>query len=171
MNNIWVPLIYDKYCGDHNFNNPVTVSDDLDNIINNWKNNIDKNVEIKYDIDAVDFFNITFKGFTSIPKLDYNLYNVRSYIEYSKYFDDKKYIIHKAYTIIFVNPKKLEYFIDNKINIPNIDFIKMTCRFHIKYINSKDLIYNSFNTRDKINSNIDKIIKKVMIPSIYNIDE
>ena len=172
LNKCWVPLFYDKFSGDHNYNNPRTSSKNINYIFDNIINDLNNKMEIKSDLEAINFYNNYFKDFISIGKLDEELYKIKCYIKYKDVIDKEIFIVDEVYTIIFINSIKLEYFIDNKIEIYNIKFLKMLCRFHIKYTNNSDLDYClSFNSNEKIKTNLEKIINTCMKPSIYNVDE
>jgi superfamily II DNA or RNA helicase len=172
LNKCWVPLFYDKFSGDHNYNNPNTSSKNINYIFDNINNDLDNKMEIKSDLAAINFYNNYFKDFISIEELNKTLYKIKCYIKYKDVADKEILIVDEIYTIIFVNSNELEHLIDNKKSIPNITFFKMLCRFHIKYINNHELdSYNSFNADQKININLERIISTCMKPSIYNVDE
>ena len=110
-------LIYDKYAGDHNYNNKITLSIGI-------KELFEGDYEEINDKKAMQEFN-KFSGVTKIPEdINKDLYKVYLF---------KKEI--QAYTIIGVCNKTLENILKNSNNneIPNKDFLSKVCRYHTMY--------------------------------------
>jgi SNF2 family DNA or RNA helicase len=159
LKNKYVPLIFDMYyLYDHSFNNKKFISINVDDIIQN-KDKLD----LVENTLAINFFNKKFNNFQQINDLDKKLYKVKCFYKNNEDSD-----IDEMYTIVEINSKILESYIDKKKTIPNFDFFMRLCLYHYKYKNSKENNEFESSALDKINKNIDKIIKSTLVPSIYN---
>ena len=155
--NVYTPLIYDMYyLYDHSFTNPKFSELSKKNILNS---NDYKVVENKK---AIDFFNKNVNNFQKLDNIDKNLYKVRCF------YTENEGNIEENYTIILVNNKELENYVDKNKKIPNFDFLISLCLYDYKYEHSKETSQFDKSTNQKINENIDKVIKSSMIPSVYS---
>jgi SNF2 family DNA or RNA helicase len=140
--NEWVKLFYDKYGGDHHYNNPITKDTSIEDLE-------DGSFHVYSGKEATSYYNTHFKSNNfHIPEdvVDSNLYNLYIYTKTVNGMDT-------IYTIVSVNTKRLEIVIRKKITIKNIEFLKKLCRYHISYTNSNRLAASMFqsSTGDKIN--------------------
>jgi len=129
-------LIYDKFCTNHNFNNPETISYSLQDIFDN--DIFTENNSIELD--------------KSIPKdLNKEVYIVNIYENMKS--EKLTYII-----IVAVNNNELFKHTD----IPNIDFLIEACKYHIMYekarlnTKKKEIILSD---NEKIETEIHEIVK------------
>lgn len=164
-NRSWCKLFYDKFAHDHHFCNELTKNvliDDLE----------DGSYYLYTDKDAMEYYNKKFDGHFQIPKIILNCDSLYRLSVYTKNIDG----VETIYTVIFVNIKRLEYYVKNKISIPHEDILKKLCRYHLSYTNSKRLSESIFysGTNDNINKideNIKFMINKIMTSADYTFHE
>jgi SNF2 family DNA or RNA helicase len=149
MENNWIPLFYDKYCGDHNFDNPLTQKITFDSLDD------DKYYHI-FDNDAVNYFNDTFNNFNKLPlKLDNKLYRVSVH-----HLIEKKKVV-EFYTVVEVNSSVLPKYDYDKV--PNLDFLIKLAITHFRYNNQ-----NKYQIKEQqVEQNIINVTTQAMIPITY----
>ncbi|ARF09462.1 DEAD/SNF2-like helicase [Indivirus ILV1] len=163
---MWVNLFYDKYAGDekgngdHHYNNQLTSKVTIDELE-------DGSFNYYCDKDALELYNKMFNGQFSLPECAYkiDLYKLKIYTK-------KIQNMETIYVVISVNVQLLEELITSKLQIPNIDFLKLTCRYHLAYTETAKFFNNSFfynnNTENqKIEKNINYIVEKALEPVDY----
>src|SRR4051812_18543545 len=109
---MWSQLFYDKFAGDHHFQNQITKHISI--------NDLEDGSFMYYTgKEALDLFNSKFPGNYTISSniLNSDLYKINVFIKNIQG-------IENIYTVISINNNQLEYLIKNKIPIPHIDFLK-----------------------------------------------
>ena len=168
---MWCNLFYDKYAGDisghgdHHYNNQITskiaITDLEDGSYNYYTG---KN--------ALDIYNAKFKdfGYFALPECVYqsDLFKLMMYI---------KNIggIETIYVVVGVNTVLLEKFVVSKSEIPNNDFLKTLCRYHLAYTETLKFLTNSFffnnsSMKAKIDQNISYICDNAIKAVDYTFD-
>ncbi len=163
---MWVNLFYDKYAGDdkgngdHHYNNQLTSKVTIDELE-------DGSFNCYCDKAALDLYNKMFKGQFALPDCAYkiDLYKLKIYTK-------KIQNMETIYVVVSVNAKLLEELITAKLQIPNVDFLKLTCRYHLAYTETAKFLNNSYfynnNTENqKIEKNITYIVDKASDPVDY----
>jgi len=152
---MWCDLIFDKFAGNHHFQNVLTKDMTVENLVNG---------KYKYlsDDEAIKYYNKKFKNSYKIPAdLSSKFYNITIYF-------DKQKNIESIYTIVSVNVILLERTIINKKKIPSEKFLKILCHFHSCYSNINSFrTYNSAKADIKIGQNAKYIIDRTMVPIDY----
>lgn len=149
-----IHFFYDKYAGDHTFSNNITSGTTIHKLINT------NNFIIYNNDDANIFFKNKFNDNT-LCELDNELFCSHVYITKieNNNMIDKNYIIPSIYTIIGINTSKLKKYIDESLNIPNMDILKNLFYFHYNYEkNSKYIISDSKSFELNISS-VSKLFK------------
>jgi SNF2 family DNA or RNA helicase len=159
---MWQDLFYDKYAGDHHFNNKITREVDIGDLD-------DGSYDIHIYEDALKFYNKKFKGHFALPDccVHSNMFKLKVYY---KKIDG----IDVIYTIVSVNCEVLEKFVSaNDGEIPNLQFMRILCRFHLSYTSKLGLnIYNGSSSKsDKIEESSKFIINKAMTAVNYSVDD
>ncbi|CAH6421795.1 SNF2 helicase with zinc finger RING-type domain [uncultured virus] len=161
---MWSNLFYDKYAGDHHFQNSITKFVSINDLE-------DGSFLYFTGKDALDLFNSKFPGNYTIPENieDCNLYKIHLYVKNIEG-------IENIYTVISVNNLILENLIKEKTIIPYVDFLKTLCRYHLSYNDENQSImnpyyHNSNSINVKIQQNIKYIVDKANIPIDYTIDD
>jgi SNF2 family DNA or RNA helicase len=152
-------LVFDKYAGNHNYNNSLTVDVTITDI---FSNPLFVHLNNKEAIEhSAKIFN---SGTYSLPKdLDLNFYDVNVFTITQKEIDC-------VVTLIGVNNDMIYNCVKNDKKIPNEDFLLSLCRYHIQYsrATSKNKVCtdgkSSLNVDDDdiIDYNVKNIIKRVM---------
>lgn len=163
---MWVNLFYDKYAGDgkgngdHHYNNQLTSKVTIDELE-------DGTFKLYSGKDALELYNKMFNGQFALPECSYkiDLYKLKIYTK-------KINNMETIYVVVSVNAKILEDLIKAKLPIPNIDFLKLSCRFHLAYTETAKFLNNSYfynnNTESqKIAKNIKYISEKALTPVDY----
>ena len=109
-------IIYDKYAGDHSYNNPLTSSINIDSLIKSDTNTIEGE-------EALKEFNINSIGPNKLKNIDLSFYKLIMFKLKIKMQDVN-------ILVIGVNHKQLK---DKINNIPNKDFLIYACSCHISY--------------------------------------
>lgn len=140
-------LVYDKYAGDHNYNNKITLNIGI-------KELFEGDYEEISDNKAINEFN-KFNGVTKIPEdINKNLYKIYLFKKDSQ-----------VYTIIGVCNKTLENILkSNKTTeIPNKDFLSKVCRFHTMYTKASQNngVINCWNN-DSHSKNVDEMCDHII---------
>lgn len=166
---MWCELFCDKYAGDHHYSNPITK-----NItINDLK---DGSYYLLRDNDALEFFNNNF--YLENFKIPSDLFSSGFYklFIYKKNIDsNNSKIKQEVYTTISINTKKIESYLKKKREIPNLDFLKRLCMFHLHYTNfcrqEMSRYSNKISDANEIDENRKYIMDNVMLPIDYTFHE
>lgn len=163
---MWVNLFYDKYAGDengngdHHYNNQITSKVTIDELEDGSFNSY-------YDKAALELYNKIFKGQFALPDCAYkiDLYKLKIYTKKIQNLDT-------IYVVVAINAKLLEEIIASKATIPNIEFLKLSCRYHLAYTETSRFLNNSYfynnnSEKQKIGKNITYIISKALEPVDY----
>lgn len=163
---MWVNLFYDKYAGDksgngdHHYNNKITSKITIDELEDGSFNSY-------HDKEALELYNKMFNGQFKLPDCTYkiDLYKLKIY---TKEIEN----LHTVYVVIAINTKLLEDIISSGLKIPNVDFLKLTCRYHLAYTETARFLnnshfYNNSSEAAKITKNVDYIISKANDPVDY----
>lgn len=156
---MWVQLFYDKYAGDHHFENQLTKDVTIEDLS-------DGSYDVYLDEEGLKYYNDKFSGNF---KLDNFLSDMCRLCIYTKV--DKG--VEKVYTVVRVDSKKLEQFILDNKQIPHDDFLKSLCRFHLSYTKSSRSEESSFHKsgiKKKIDGNMEYIINKSSEDVNYIVD-
>ena len=150
-------LFYDKFAGDHHFKNEITSIVGINDLE-------DGSYYIYSDQDALNFYNQKFSSNFSIPQdlINCNLFKLKIY---TKQIEGLEVI----YTVIGVNTEFLENYVKNKMEIPNVEFLKNLCRFHLAYSDSS--YFDGVSHDDKIKKNIDYITEKAITAIDYSYEK
>jgi SNF2 family DNA or RNA helicase len=150
-------LLYDKaFNQDHSYNN-----------INGISVTIEQLFESKYPYyegqEAINEFNKIFNenNYMLIPQnLDLNFYNI-----YLFYYNSSNIAV--KITIICIDNIKLEHYITEKKQLPNLEFLMDTCRNHQLYlnINKGKLLVDIKTNNANINKNTETIIALSGLPN------
>lgn len=149
----WFMLFFDKFAGTHSFNNKITMSKTLSQLF-------ESDCTQLYNEEAIQEFNKFGEPYVIPMDLDKTLYQIIMFITN---YDNNDSNIAK-YTVIGINGKEFKnYFIKNK-KIPNEDFIKSVCRFHLLYEKTKmtGSLLDGNNELNLIKSLTDEVIKNVL---------
>lgn len=143
-------LLYDKYdsvLNNHNYSNINTKNISLKDL---FSEKCDKYVQ-KVNDDAIDIINKSFDKILRIPELDMTMYTVLMFVAPNK----------SKYTLVGVNMKIQDYVKTNK-PIPNEDFLKTVCNYHICYSKTEQT-NGYFETTESllVKANVTNIIEKV----------
>ena len=156
-------LFYDKYSGDlngngdHSYANPITSKITIDEIN-------DGSYTYYTGEHALKLYNDMFAN-----KISFTI----SECAYThEMFKLKIYIRTKKITIIFVvievNINMLEKYVEQKLSIPHVDFLKILCRYHLAYSDSDNSKFYDNQSKDvKKQKNMDYIMKKTFEPVNY----
>lgn len=155
-------LFFDKYAGDHSFNNEITrlieIKDLGDGSYNLYKNSRGANFINKEFYDQTDINEEIFS---------HDLYNL--YV----YFKTVNDLLH-VYTVVGINISLLEELINDKKEIPYMNFLTSLCKYHLtytKYSSEKyKLFFSSRESQDIVVGNRKYIMGQVMIPVDYTFD-
>lgn len=156
---MWSKVFYDKYAGDHHFDNVITKNISIDDLE-------DGSYNLKMGEEALNLYNLKFNsGNYKLPEflLNTSMYGINIY---DKVIDG----IETMFVVILINSNKLRSCIKNNKEIPNISFIKQLCRFHICYTDFDRAIkscYSNTTTVDTISSNLKFITEKSLTPIDY----
>ena len=163
---MWVNLFYDKYAGDekgngdHHYNNQLTSKVTIDELE-------DGSFNYYNDKAALELYNKMFKGQFALPDCAYkiDLYRLKIYTK-------KVQNMETIYVVIGVNVKLLEEIITAKLQIPNVEFLKLTCRYHLAYTETSKFLnnsyfYNNSSENQKISKNVTYITSKAIDPVDY----
>src|SRR3989304_1050243 len=103
---MWCNLFYDKYAGDHNFNNEIVKTVSMEDLE-------DGSFLYYEDADAIAVHVENFSDNFVIPYevLDYDIYKLKVY---KKVVDG----LHTIYTVVSVNSKMLEHIVSNGLVVP-----------------------------------------------------
>ena len=160
---MWQKLFYDKYAGDHHFDNSITKTVSIDDLE-------DGSFTFFSGDDAINIYNTKFVGYYGIPD---SLSNSKLYklSMYTKIVDE----LETIYTVVNVNMDLLEKILKNNEKIPEEEFLGNLCRYHHAYTDANKTMYNpsyySNNTQnERIIKNRDYIIKKSMESVDYTND-
>jgi len=149
-------LFYDKYCGDHGYDNSITKKMDIPDLYNG-------SYKVYKNQDAIRQFN-KFGDHLLPTNLDTSFYDI-SFFVISKQNNTEE----QKYLCICVNHNKLKQNIDN---IPNIDFLINACSYHNSY-NTKTTTNNkSINEEIKIKAavaNTDLTDPMIEQPNYYTL--
>ena len=162
---IWKKLFYDKYAGNHHYMNEWTKNINIQDLSDgSYKLYLDKN--------AWNFYNNKFAQNFALPDIVIKNTNHFKLLVYTKI--EKK--IKTIYTVIDLNCSRLENCIRKKIPIPNLNFIKTLCKFHLRYTMSLSGINNNYTSKMGSDSNIimgnsKYVTKKVIEPVDFAFDE
>lgn len=161
---MWSKLFYDKYGGDHHFNNVIT----REVTVNDLE---DGSFTFYQGEDALKIYNSKFTGYFAIPEflLTSDLYQLNVY---TKVING----IETVYTIVNVNTHILEFLVENKLEIPEVDFLKNLCRYHLAYMNSNKLVANvefsdHHSITEKIKRNTIYITDKAITATDYTTEQ
>lgn len=159
----WCRLFYDKYAGDHHFNNKITKDVTIEDLE-------DGSYTIYSDKEAIDYYNSKFTGHFKIPEVLLSSSKLYKLNIFSKSVTGTETI----YTVININHKLLKHTIKSKKDIPHEDFLKNLCRYHLSYTNSNRLeasvFYNastSASALNKIKENSKFVVDKAMVAEDY----
>jgi SNF2 family DNA or RNA helicase len=144
----WTMMFYDKFAGDHSYNNNVTIGVSLQDLFAS-------DYEQLYNEEAIKVFN-KFGGTALMPtNLDPNLYNVILFSTNNSK-DNKK----AFYTVVGVNSKLLKSYVTKKNQIPNETFLRDLFKFHLCYSRAAQS-GGKFGTNQETNivkKNVDEIV-------------
>ena len=148
-------LFYDKYAGNHHYNNILTKNISIDDLN-------DGSFEVYNGMNALNYYNNMVKNNVNyiIPKLvlKHKLYKLNLY---KKIIDGLQHV----YTIFGVNAKLLEDYVINNQEIPEIGFLRNLCRYHSLYTTNYTICENKFSDNTKF------IIEKAQIAVNYTFDD
>lgn len=113
----WTMMIYDKFSGDHSYNNKNTMNITMQELFTS-------NSEQLENKDAVKEFNKFGGLFTIDNNLDEKMYKVIMFTTYRA---------NEKYTVIGVNNKLIKKYVAEAKPIPNEEFFKTLCKYHICY--------------------------------------
>lgn len=166
---MWFNLFYDKYVGDasghgdHHYNNPITSKISINDLEDGSYNYYEGK-------SALDFYNDKFKGNFVLPVCTYksDLFKLKIFVKNLKGMET-------IYTIVSINTTQLEKIIESKIGIPNEEFLKTLCRYHLAYTETLKFINNSYtyggkDADQKLDQNADYIIKNAAESVDYTFD-
>lgn len=164
---MWCNLFYDKYAGDvsghgdHHYNNSITSKVGIADLE-------DGSYEYYSGKSAVDLYNKKFKnnGYFTLPECVYQspLYKLLIYIKNVNSMET-------IYVVIGVNTKLLDDYIMTGKEIPNIDFLKTLCRYHLAYTETNKFITNSYYyNNSSLNSKVDQNIAYICDNAIKAVD-
>ena len=161
----WTVLFYDKFAGDHNYNNSFTISVKLEDLF------ASDFIQL-VGLGAIKEFNL-FDGHDVIPEdLDPALYQVTMFI--TSYGNNFRNVA--KYTTISINNNLLKKYISDKQPIPYETFLIKVCRYHNSYKsnNCGGNMFQRFNNTDNLTEEIITKIKSmtgdVIDPLIANPD-
>ena len=166
---MWCNLFYDKYAGDinghgdHHYNNEVTKLISINDLV-------DGSYNYYVGKDALEKYNMKFKGYFALEECVYTS-ELFKLMLYQKNID----CIETIYVVIGVNVTHLENLLLKNQQIPNIDFLKKLCRYHMAYTETAKFInnsnfYNNNSLKQKIEQNMDYIRENVFKPVDYTFD-
>ena len=149
-----VHFFYDKYAGDHTFSNNITSKTTIHKLINT------SNFIIYNNDDANVFFKNKFND-NKLCELDNELLCSHVYITKieNNNMIDKNYIIPSIYTMIGINPSKLKKYIDESLNIPNVDILKNLFYFHYNYEKKSKYMISDSKSFELNISSVSKLFK------------
>ena len=154
-------LVFDKYAGNHNINNSLTVNITVNDIFSDPKYTHFNGTA------AIEESTKIFKSSNyALPNdLDLTFYD-------ANVFTTKLNEIDCTITMVGVNNEMLHDCVSNKKTIPNNDFIKQLCRFHILY--SKATAKNKVNEGCTITTTDNEVIEyntdEIIAEAIENVD-
>ena len=129
-------LFYDKYSDSHAFNNPITCKVTIESLLTS-------NMILKTNQDAIKEYNL-FGGTHTLPKdLEKKIYRVMMYINGKE-----------KYTLIAVNNNQIKKYVESGKDIPNFEFFKNLCHYHLCY-NKSMMANKSFSLT--LNTNLVEI--------------
>lgn len=147
-------ILYDKYGGGtHSFRNPITSPYKIKELFETRTD--DGTTDYVTGVEAIERFNQKFgDGNFRLPN-DLNHDIVSIHMFNFKNTDNCDVII----TVVGIDVDKLTKYYNKFHTIPNKEFIVNSCRYHISYEKSINLVENSYETV------VDDIVKKVIVPN------
>jgi SNF2 family DNA or RNA helicase len=160
---MWSNLFYDKYAGDHQYNNILTKGITIEDLCDG------SYMLLHSGQNAVDYYNTKFINSKKIPDslLKSKMFKLDIYIKFISG-------VETIYTVVGINTKIISQIVINNGEIPHKDFLKNLCRHHTRYMNySKvmaSMFYNSSNYTEQIDGNIEFIKEKATKSVDYTFD-